>query len=105
MTKATYVVAFDSASPSFDIEEIKTFIGDSGEFSSWWNHIPFVFLVRSDLDADGVADKIMPHAKGARFLVMEVDPSNSNGWLKRRSWEWIKQASGSRTDAASRSGG
>lgn len=102
MPKRTYVVAFDSASPSFDADEVKTFIRDSGEFSAWWNHIPFVFLVRSDLDADGVSDKILPHTNGARFLVMEAVPSNSNGWLKRRSWDWIKRVSGSSADANSR---
>jgi len=95
MPDRTYLVAFDPASPSFDAEEIRTFIRDGGAFSGWWNHIPFVYLVRSDLNADGVSEMIMPHAKGARFLVMEVIPSNSDGWLKRKSWSWIRETSAS----------
>jgi hypothetical protein len=92
MARHTYIITFDAADPDVDAAKIRDYIRDSDEFSSWWNHIPLVFLVTSELDADGISRSLRSHTN-ASFLVMRVMPEDSEGSLPRRGWEWIRRRS------------
>jgi hypothetical protein len=99
MARRTYIAVFDISDPDIDIGKVQGFIRDSGEFPGWWNYLPATFLLRSDLDAGAISAKLKPLVGDANFLVMAVDLADSDGWLPKRSWEWIKK----RTRAVSRS--
>lgn len=93
MPERTFIIAVDPYAASLDIEDLREHIRTSPEFHNWWNHIPFVFLVTTDVDADRVSESLARHTNGARFLVMEVNPSESEGWLPERGWNWIRRRS------------
>ena len=56
---------------------------------SWWNHVPGCFLAATNLAAEQLTHEFRNATRNARLLVMEVNPSASEGWLPERSWNWI----------------
>jgi hypothetical protein len=84
------MIVLDAATIATAYDQVVTFITSSPVFHGWWNHLPYTFLVASDLDADGIAEKLRPFTKEARFLVIEVNLAESEGKLPRKSWEWIR---------------
>jgi hypothetical protein len=85
----TYIIVVDAWNPAVDPAPVKDFVRNSKSITNWWNYIPYVFLVTSPLRADQLSEEMRPYTKGARFLVMRVNPAESEGSLPRRSWEWI----------------
>jgi hypothetical protein len=90
-----FIIAVDPAAPEVDGARLKELIKNSDAFRNWWNHIPSLYLVNSGLDAAGISALVSPVTNGARFLVMEVNPAESEGWLPERGWNWIRRRSGS----------
>ena len=86
----TYMIVLDAATIGDDYDAVARFITENAAFHGWWNHLPYTFLVTTDLDADAIGDSLRPMTKKARFLVMEVNPADSEGRLPRASWEWIR---------------
>jgi hypothetical protein len=99
MTERTYILAFDPLDPSFDPLTIKRAIKANKAFPNWWNHIATVFLVKTALTAEQISDFVKSAAKDATFLVMEVDPRNSEGMLPQQSWDWIRSRENEREHA------
>ncbi len=91
MSRRTYIIVFDASDPDLDFASIRQHVKDSSAFNAWWQHLPSMFLVTSDLDASGIQEFLRQHSGDARFLVMAVDPTDSDGWLPERSWRWIKK--------------
>lgn len=89
MDEKTYLISLDVADEHLDHDRVRTFIRTNPDFAAWWNHIPSLYLVRTRLSADGVSEQVEQYTNQARFLVMEVNLANSQGWLPSRSWEWI----------------
>ncbi len=91
MAAKMYIVSFDVLT-IFETERLRLLFGsDSTTFSKWWNHLPFVFLVMSDKTALEITGVIHEHFKEARFIVGELNLTNTNGILKEPSWNWIVQ--------------
>jgi len=90
MNAKTYIVTFDALDPDFDPRALKRFISSNEQIGHWWNHLPYVYLLTSPLDAEALGDRLRAQANGVRFLVMEVDPANSDGALAEVSWDWIR---------------
>jgi hypothetical protein len=103
MTKddKVFLIAVDWTHPGVDEAGLKEYIQGSQDFRNWWNHIPFVFLVSSPLDADSIADRIKPFTKDAKLLVIETNPDESEGWLPEHGWQWIRKRSGQATELQS----
>lgn len=85
----TFMIVLDAGSIGADYAEAARFITSAPIFHGWWNHLPYTFLVATDLDADAIGDALRPVMKSARFLVIEVNPASSEGRLPRKSWDWI----------------
>lgn len=93
MARRTYIVTLDASDPAIDLDALKEFIKTDPHIDNWWNHIPFVFLLSTELSASGLSDLLRRYTKDARLLVMAVDPGESDGWLTERGWRWIKRYS------------
>ena len=91
MARRTYIAVFDITDPDIDLAKLQQFVRDSEDFPGWWHHLPSAFLLRSELDANTISLKLKPLVGEANFLIMAVDPSDSDGWLPKRSWEWIRK--------------
>ncbi len=90
----TYIATFDVLDPTTDFITLKQAIKESSHVQGWWNHLSGVFLVTSDLDADGVSELLRPHTHKARFLVVAVKLAQSEGALSEQAWDWIVRRSG-----------
>jgi hypothetical protein len=86
----TYMIVLDAATIGAEYSSIAKFITAAPVFRSWWNHLPYTFLVSTDLDADAISESLCPYTKETRFLVIEVNPTESEGRLPRKGWEWIR---------------
>lgn len=93
MVERTYIVTLDALDPMVDFPAVKQAIKGSPHVRAWWNHLPGVFLVTSDLDADGVSELLRPYTRGARFLVVAVELAQSEGALSEQGWNWIVRRS------------
>ena len=89
--KHVYLIALDILNPTLDPIKLKGLIKTDPIFSSWWNHLPGVFLVTSDATADDITDLLRTVTGETNLLVMEANPSESEGWLPSRGWDWIRR--------------
>jgi hypothetical protein len=94
MANRIYLITVDPTDPSADQVGLKKFLkAGSPKVDNWWNHIPHVFLISTGLDADAISDLIRPFMGRARFLVIEVQPEESEGALPEPAWRWIQNRS------------
>jgi hypothetical protein len=63
----------------------------SKDIGSWWNHIPMLFMLESQLAAEAIAEKLHALAPDAKFLLTEVNLAAAQGWLPEISWKWIER--------------
>jgi hypothetical protein len=89
--KRTFLVAVDVLDPSFDRRRMVDLVRTDPSIKGWWNHVPGCFLLDTVLNADELTDRVRTASQDARLLVMEVNPSASEGWLPERSWDWIRR--------------
>jgi hypothetical protein len=94
MPNRIYLITVDPTDPSVDHDRLKTFLkAGSPDIENWWHHIPHVFMISTRLDADAISDLIRPFTGRARFLVIEVQPGESEGALPEPAWRWIQSRS------------
>jgi hypothetical protein len=87
----TFIIVVDAVTIGENFASVAQFIASAPVFQSWWNHLPYAFLVATDLDAAGVSESLRSRAKDARFLVTEVNLADSEGRLPRVAWDWIRR--------------
>jgi hypothetical protein len=70
----------------------------------WWHHLKGMWLVAADnSSAQSIYDMISPLFKlvGSKpedsVLVIKIDPSDKQGFLPKKAWEWISKQSGEQT--------
>jgi len=88
-SRRTYIVTFDASYALSGGEYIYNAIKTSSLFTSWWNWLPFVYLVESQAGADAICQELQRTLSGAHFLVAEVDLANSEGVLAQEAWNWV----------------
>jgi hypothetical protein len=98
VTEHTYLLALDAGCDANDVLKIQRFITNGGDFSSWWNHLPMIFILESAHSAEAIGEKLHALTPSARFFQTEVNLAESQGWLPRKSWPWIEK----RAEAAKR---
>lgn len=94
MSERFFLISVDWDHPDLDAAGFRAFIRDGKLCTKWWNHIPTLFIVCSDESAETIAERLRPFTRSASLLVMGVNPSNSEGSLTDRGWDWIRRASG-----------
>ena len=91
MPKRMFVVTYDISATTN--AETRKAISDAIEASgNWWHHLGSTWLVVSEKNANEIEKMIDPHVRKApgRLLVMEVVPSNRQGLLPKKGWDWIR---------------
>lgn len=91
MANRTFMIVLDASDPRVDPAAVTEFIKGSDAFAGWWHHLPYAFMVTSGRDAEAISEMLKPITKTARFFVVEVNLSESEGLLHRQSWDWIKR--------------
>ena len=93
MPDRTFVVAVDAREPNAEAASFRDALRKNPGIRAWWNHIPYVYLVTSPLNADELSANLFERSGLDRFLVMEVNPAESEGLLPEKAWDWIKKRS------------
>lgn len=81
-----YAINYDLKRPGQDYKALYEAIKGCGD---WWHHLGSTWLVDTSLSAQGIWERLAPHAdKNDSFLVIGVT-RNYSGWLPKDAWEWI----------------
>lgn len=84
-----YAINYDLKKPGQEYEPLYKAIKACG--SSWWHYLGSTWLVDTNLDANGIWQKIAPHVdKNDFFLIIGVTKENS-GWLPQEAWDWLNE--------------
>lgn len=70
-------------------EQVHSFIVHCRDFRRWWSNIPLVWIVETDLTAQQAATILRSTMNGINFIVSEIDPSKTDGWLPVYAWDWF----------------
>jgi len=100
MSERTYLLALEICSLT-DSEQVRHYITTSQDFSSWWNHLPFIYLLDSALDQQAITARIHDRAPEARFLLTPIDAAEVDGWLPEVSWKWLEKRARTRSSSES----
>lgn len=60
-------------------------------FTSWWHYIQGSYIVYTTLNVNQIYNLIRIHTVGNHFLVIKVDPKQTQGWLPKEAWTWFKK--------------
>lgn len=71
-----------------DLDAFGRYITDSKHVSRYWNHIPFVFFIETELSSKELAEFLKPFLKHD-YIISEIEKFNLNGLLNRAAWEWF----------------
>jgi hypothetical protein len=85
-----YCYAIYGPSDGVNIGALRQYIVDSVDVLSFWNHLPFLYLIKTKVDLNTITHKLAPFYSGKFFIVMAIDPDNVNGILPMTAWEWFR---------------
>jgi len=87
-----YLVSFDPH--KVDANGLHETIKNSELITDWWHYLGSTYLVSSTAPtAKKLQLDIQKKWSAQRFLVVEVNLPNSEGWLPEKAWEWIRKHS------------
>lgn len=57
----------------------------------WWHYMQSSYVLISPLSANALAERLMINFNNHRFLLIEINSKNYQGWLPQDAWTWIKK--------------
>lgn len=85
-----YLVSFNATDVSLPVFE--NFLRQDPAILGFWNYIPLVYLVKSNLPVSDLAARVRTHMAGRHCLVAEINPGHVDGWLPKAAWDWFRSA-------------
>ena len=88
---AVYMITYDLNSTGQKYDEVIKAIkaASTGVWCTFWKSS---YLIKSNLTANQVSDKIKPHLdQNDRMIIVEVKNTNYQGWLKSEDWDYINK--------------
>jgi hypothetical protein len=85
MTKL-YILSFDPYKSNATF--LHSVITNMPLMKAWWHYIGSAYLITSTSSAAEIQNHINTRWTG-NYLLIEVDPKNSGGWLPKAAWDWI----------------
>lgn len=91
MSRTAYILIFDR-DDTLDYKVIHDSIISCQSVITWWHYIKSSYILISDTDnATILQQEIKAVIPEKRFLLIEVNLKNRNGWLPLAAWDWIKK--------------
>lgn len=88
----TFLIATNN-NPPFDLGLFHNFITglyNSGRITAWWHYLGGpVYIVQTRLEINQINSLVMQHMAGLHFLIIEVNPAHSQGFLPQAGWNWL----------------
>ena len=91
MAKYLYLLTFDrDENTNYDVihDYIKS---DTNYIIDWWHYLQSSYILLSEYSGVVLADKILRNFPNHRFLLIEVNPRDYQGWLPSNAWSWLKK--------------
>lgn len=90
MYRRAYILTFDR-DDDLDYKAIHDSIVASPSVLTWWHYIKSSYiLIAKTNSATTLNQEIKNVLPGKRFLLVELNLKNRNGWLPQEAWDWIK---------------
>ncbi len=93
MYRRAYILTFDRD----DVRDYRTLhesIVNLPSVITWWHYIKSSYiLIANTNNATVLKQEIKDVMPGKRFLLVEVNIKNRNGWLPQEAWDWLKTQS------------
>lgn len=89
----TYIITYDLKDTSKDYMPLYDAIKSlSDNYDPWQHFLESAWLVRTELTAKEISEKLMPHLCDNKNLlfVSEIDLDNNDGWIGVPTWKWLK---------------
>lgn len=91
MYRRAYILTFDR-DDNLDYKKIHDKIINLPSVITWWHYIKSSYILISDTNnASKLNSEILRVIPNKRFLLVEVNLKNRNGWLPNEAWYWIKK--------------
>ena len=85
------LIVLDADVSSKDHAEIMRFIKEDDGISAWWHHMKPAYIVRTQYDPDDITDNILNILDVSRFIVVNANMGEINGWVPEKAWSWIRK--------------
>lgn len=90
MYRRAYILIFDR-DDDLDYKELHELIITRPSVITWWHYIKSSYiLIAKTNNATVLKEEILKVIPGKRFLLIEANLKNRNGWLPQKAWDWIK---------------
>ncbi len=60
-------------------------------FTDWWHYLDNVYIIATNLDVNKLYNLVYPVIPNQKLLIIEIEPSNNQGWLHPDAWKWINK--------------
>lgn len=85
-----YIIIFDYTQIQFETSEIHRYITTSPQVTDWWHYLPNVYIVSTGMTIQIMTQSMTRDFPGMRFFISRIDPSEVNGILPQKAWDWFK---------------
>jgi hypothetical protein len=85
-----YILVFDPTRIQMS-KEIHEVIKKSQFIYTWWHYLNSAYIIKSQYTLETLHDELTKKLTNKQFLIIEIDPYNRNGWLKKEAWDWINK--------------
>lgn len=84
-----YLLTFDIHYLKFNYRVIHDKITKFSEVTDWFHFMESSYILISKSPASVLGEKIRNVIPEHRFLIVEIDLRERDGWLPKEAWEWI----------------
>jgi len=85
-----YILVFDRDA-SVDTVGLHNEIRDAHYISNWWHYLKSAYILRTSLRPANLRDRFTPYFGKNYFLIYELAPPHSDGYLEKKAWDWIQR--------------
>lgn len=86
-----YILVFDRWQIGISMYKLHEAIKSSPNIKTWWHYLRSCYIIISDLDIVELRKAIRKIIPKKRFLLMSVNLDQSDGWLPKEAWDWIRK--------------
>ncbi len=91
MNRTAYILTFDR-DDNLDYKSFHKLLINCPSVITWWHYIKSCYILISETkNATILQQEIKGIIPNKRFLLIEVNLKNRNGWLPLEAWEWIRK--------------
>ena len=83
----TYIINVAFNQP-MNVQGLLNYLHDSREIVAYWNYLPFVFCVKSYLNAPQLSERLRPYLP-SMFMIAQINELNIEGVLPQEAWSWF----------------